>query len=87
MSVDFLNDSQGWMMTAPGGPLNEIYRTNNGGKTWVNINVVAWKQADFNFVTGQSGWAIVSDGNTVALVHTINGGQSWAEIKPVMTTR
>ena len=87
LSVDFLNANQGWMMTAPGGPLNEIYRTNNGGKTWVNINVVAWKQASFNFVTGQTGWAIVSDGKAVALVHTINGGRSWTEIKPVVAGR
>jgi len=87
LSVDFINASQGWMMTAPGGSLNEIYRTNDGGKTWVNINVVAWAQAYFNFVNSNLGWAIVSDGSAVALVHTINGGQTWSEIKPLVANQ
>jgi photosystem II stability/assembly factor-like uncharacterized protein len=82
--IDFVNANQGWMLVAPGGPLNEIYRTTDGGKTWTNINVVAWKHAQFNFVNGGVGWAIVSDGSAVALVQTVNGGQTWAEIKPVV---
>jgi photosystem II stability/assembly factor-like uncharacterized protein len=84
LGVDFLNASVGWTMVSVGGPLNEIRRTNDGGKTWITINTVAWKNARFNFVNGLAGWAIVSDGSAEALVHTVNGGRSWEEIKPVL---
>lgn len=84
LGMDFRNSSVGWMLVGPGTTLNEIHRTLDGGKTWTNINIVAWKEARFDFIVGGEGWAIVSDGSAEALVHTVDGGLTWEEIKPVV---
>jgi photosystem II stability/assembly factor-like uncharacterized protein len=88
IAVDFLDDRQGWMMTtgAP-GHLNEIYKTVNGGTTWIKINQASWKTAQFDFVGEQSGWAIVGNGKTSALINTVDGGKTWQEIKPTVENR
>jgi len=40
--------------------------------------------AQFDFINGQIGWAIVNDGTNTAFVHTVDGGTTWTEIKPVV---
>jgi photosystem II stability/assembly factor-like uncharacterized protein len=85
IGVDFLDDRRGWMITtgAP-GRLNEIYKTINGGATWIKINQASWKTAQFDFVSDLTGWAIVGNGKTLALINTVDGGKTWQEVKPVI---
>lgn len=56
----------------------------DGMSTWTAIKTVAWEKAQFDFVSGQVGWAIVQSGDATALVHTIDGGKTWTEIKPTV---
>lgn len=85
LSVDFLNPSQGWMMVSSDIPrLNDLQYTQDGGKNWVAINQVSWKEAHFDFVNGKEGWAIVGNGFETALVHTESGGKIWIQVRPVL---
>jgi photosystem II stability/assembly factor-like uncharacterized protein len=62
-----------------------MYSTTDGGLTWKLITTVAWDHAQFDLITDQVGWAIVSIGDLPsALVKTSNGGKTWQEIKPVV---
>ncbi len=84
ISADFLNASQGWMMvTTDTSSLNSILYTKDGGKNWTEINQVAWRQAQFDFVNVKDGWALVSNGFETALVRTENGGKVWIQVRPV----
>jgi photosystem II stability/assembly factor-like uncharacterized protein len=88
IGVDFLDDRRGWMMTtgAP-GRLNDIYKTVDGGATWVKFNNASWKTVQFDFVSDLAGWAIVGNGKTLALINSVDGGKTWVEIKPVVENR
>ena len=81
LSIYLLNDREAWMMANPGSTLNGIYHSIDGGNTWETINMVAWTQAHFDFISSEEGWGLVSDGILEALVHTTDGGASWEEIK------
>jgi photosystem II stability/assembly factor-like uncharacterized protein len=84
ISADFIDPLRGWMMTAGGaGRLNEIYQTQDGGRTWSQIKRVLW-QGQLDFIDERSGWAIVTSGGVTAIVRTSDGGKTWEEIKPVM---
>jgi photosystem II stability/assembly factor-like uncharacterized protein len=51
---------------------------------WVTLKTVAWEGVQLDFVSEQEGWAVVSTGSESALVHTMDGGETWEEIKPVI---
>jgi photosystem II stability/assembly factor-like uncharacterized protein len=76
----FLDGKHGWRLLSPG----ELQQTNDGGLNWVTIKSVAWTNAQFDLISEQEAWAIASNGETTALVHTVDGGYTWAEIKPVI---
>lgn len=81
LSVDFLNASQGWMLTTSDNPrLNQILFTQDGGKSWNELTAVPWRQAQFTFVTDKTGWAIVG----TTLMRTENGGKLWIQVYPVL---
>jgi photosystem II stability/assembly factor-like uncharacterized protein len=85
LSAAFLNPSEGWMLLSSATQgLNKIQSTDDGGKTWTTVSYVAWKQAQFDFVTAREGWAVVGDGFATALVHTANGGKLWVQMRPVV---
>ena len=88
IGIDFLDDRRGWMMTtgAP-GRLNDIYKTVDGGVTWIKFNNASWKTVQFDFVSDLAGWAIVGNGKTLALINSVDGGKTWIEIKPVVENR
>ena len=85
IGADFLDNRKGWMMTsgAP-GRLNEIYKTVDGGATWIKFNQASWETVQFDFVSDQVGWAIAGKGKTLALINSVDGGKIWQEIKPVI---
>jgi photosystem II stability/assembly factor-like uncharacterized protein len=81
----FTNPDTGWRLSATGdNQPSLLQQTTDGGLTWRTIKEVAWKTAQFNFVSEQVGWAIVSDGANTSFVHTFNGGKTWKIIKPVI---
>jgi photosystem II stability/assembly factor-like uncharacterized protein len=88
LSGFFLNPSQGWMLlTSATVGTNKIQSTQDGGNNWTTVSYVAWKQAQFDFVSAREGWAVVGDGFATALVHTTNGGKLWVQMRPVVADR
>jgi photosystem II stability/assembly factor-like uncharacterized protein len=76
----FLDAQHGWRLL----PTGELQQTYLLGPGWVTIKKVSWKSAQFDFVNQFEGWALVSNGNETGLVHTIDGGWMWGEIRPVI---
>jgi len=76
----FLDGKNGWRLLVPG----QLQRTSDGGLNWITIKSVTWENAQFDFISEQEGWAIVSNGETTALLHTPDGGATWTEIKPLI---
>jgi photosystem II stability/assembly factor-like uncharacterized protein len=76
----FLDGAHGWRLLSPGG----LQQTNDGGLHWVTIKTVTWTNAQFDFISEQKGWAIASNDETLALLHTPDGGATWTEIKPLI---
>ena len=75
----FLDPNNGYLLG------QKIYHTTDGGLTWTSITTVAWDHMQFDLISQQVGWAIVSIGDLPsALVMTGNGGKTWQEIKPVV---
>lgn len=60
-----------------------IYHTETGGQTWTHIKTVNW-DGQFSFVDEQHGWAVARTDGEIALVSTMDGGYSWAEITPTI---
>ena len=61
-----------------------VYKTSDGGKTWNFIQQVNW-DGQFSFVSMELGWAhVFNDQGETALVKTINGGETWAMLYPVV---
>jgi photosystem II stability/assembly factor-like uncharacterized protein len=83
----FADASAGWRLVSEGtGSSNWLERSLDGGATWTGIMPVVWEQADFDFVSPSAGWALVSAGETRALLRTIDGGGYWSEIQPVIAS-
>jgi photosystem II stability/assembly factor-like uncharacterized protein len=62
----------------------KIYKTTDGGQTWKFIQQVSW-DGQFSFVSMDLGWAYVfNDQGENALVKTINGGETWTMLNPVV---
>ena len=61
----------------------EIYSSTDDGRTWEHVKTVNW-DGQFSFVDSLRGWAIASSSEGVALVRTVDGGRTWALIKPVI---
>jgi photosystem II stability/assembly factor-like uncharacterized protein len=61
----------------------EMWRTEDGGRTWQHINTVTWN-GQFSFVDRLHGWAVAeSEDGEIALVYTTNGGETWNMLIPV----
>lgn len=61
----------------------EMWRTADGGKTWQHINTVTW-DGQFSFVDRSHGWAIARADDVAVLVYTINGGEDWQVLSPMV---
>jgi photosystem II stability/assembly factor-like uncharacterized protein len=79
----FFNATYGWRLLSPG----QIQQTTDGGLNWITIKTVAWEVAQFDFISEKEGWALVTSAETTALVHTMDGGITWEEIKAVIASQ
>jgi photosystem II stability/assembly factor-like uncharacterized protein len=73
----FLNEMEGFALG------REHFRTRDGGASWEQIKTVNWS-GDFTFISVQEAWAVARDGEDIALVHTVDGGESYQIINPVL---
>eukprot|EP00240_Pyramimonas_obovata_P011681 CAMPEP_0118951740 /NCGR_PEP_ID=MMETSP1169-20130426/53636_1 /TAXON_ID=36882 /ORGANISM="Pyramimonas obovata, Strain CCMP722" /LENGTH=145 /DNA_ID=CAMNT_0006898853 /DNA_START=292 /DNA_END=726 /DNA_ORIENTATION=- len=71
--VSFHDDTHGW---AAGGQ-GTIMRTQDGGTSWVALNIGNWSYATFHgisFASETIGWAV---GNIGTILRTSNRGDTW----------
>lgn len=76
-SLQFLDERVGWALS------RRIYKTVDGGATWVLVKTVNWV-GRFSFASGEQGWAIATNNGTFALVRTTDGAQRWTLLEPVV---
>ncbi len=79
----------------PGGPLymldtvtmfamgQEQHRSTDGGVNWTPTSTVSW-EGQFSFVTSLYAWGAVEAAGSYALVKTVNGTSSWAQLTPMV---
>ena len=60
------------------------YKTVNGGADWIKYKTVAW-DGKFNYINSNEGWVVAKRGDQFALLHTSNSGQTYQEIKPIVS--
>ena len=73
--LQMLNPVEGWALS------NEIYRTEDGGRTWEKVKTVSW-EGQFSFIDMELGWAVARADSEIALVLTDNGSRSWQMLEP-----
>ena len=74
----FLVGSQSTALDADGA----IYHSSDSGSTWSQLTSTAWTGLP-DFVDDHTGWVIAVHNDKTAYVHTLDGGRTWSEIKPV----
>jgi photosystem II stability/assembly factor-like uncharacterized protein len=60
-----------------------VYHSMDGGSTWALLTSTAWTGLP-DFVDDRTGWVVAEHNQETAFVHTIDGGLTWIEIKPVI---
>ena len=88
--VFFVGERKGWALGFSGLPsYTKVYRTESGGKTWESLPPLEANLliTSIVFLNEREGWAAgriwTGDPKTSggALLHTINGGESWTEVQ------
>jgi photosystem II stability/assembly factor-like uncharacterized protein len=59
-----------------------VYHSADSGATWSLLTSTAWTGLP-DFVDDHTGWVIATHNDQTAYVHTLDGGRTWIEIKPV----
>lgn len=60
-----------------------LWSSENAGRTWSRVSSVPAPHVSYlEFASRDDGWAIFELGNGLALVHTSDGGRTWAPLKP-----
>lgn len=73
----FVTADTGWALS------QKIQRTTDGGASWAIISDVTWS-ARMDFISEKIGWGVARSDNQTALVKTMDGGVTWAELKPTV---
>ena len=60
-----------------------VYHSMDSGSTWALLTSTAWTGLP-DFVDDRTGWVVAEYNQETAFVHTIDGGRTWIEIKPVI---
>jgi photosystem II stability/assembly factor-like uncharacterized protein len=61
----------------------EQHLSADGGSTWTRVKVVNW-DGQFSFVDPNTGWAVATREDEIALVRTTDGGRTWEIIEPLI---
>lgn len=85
-AVEFASAQEGWAVSIDGSERNvsELYRTYDGGLTWMFIRQVNWWTNQLDFVNDQEGWAVARSGENMAFLHTSDGGETWQQLQPLI---
>ncbi len=73
----FVDENTGWIV----GAVDNIWKTNDGGHSWIEQTGEFWTVYDVDFVDASNGWA-VGDGpynGDAKIYHTTDGGTNWTE--------
>lgn len=73
ISLYFLNDSLGWMVTTKG-----LWRTTEAGKNWEKLPHVPSEILRVHFVDENTGWAV---GPKKTVLETRDGGHEWTKVE------
>ncbi len=78
--IKFVDALHGWLSDA-----RDIYGTTDGGATWTHLSRVL-DGGPLSFISPTEGWAWLRHGweekGPAALVHTTDGGRTWAVVNP-----
>lgn len=64
----------------------EIHKTTDGGATWDYVNSPDW-DGQFSFVNWQLGWAVARNSGGILLMKTVDGGETWVGLAPVISEK
>jgi photosystem II stability/assembly factor-like uncharacterized protein len=62
-----------------------VYHTVDGGGVWTLLISTSWTGAP-DFVDSKNGWVVATHNQLSALVYTSNGGVTWVELNPVISS-
>ena len=66
----FSDQDQGWAFG------RDLYRTSDGGRSWQPFKMVNW-DGQFTFINPDTGWAVARNEAEIALVNTVDAGDTW----------
>ena len=72
ISLFFLNESLGWMVTTKG-----LWQTTEAGKNWVKLPKLPGEVARVYFIDEKRGWGV---GGRKTVVATVDGGHTWTKV-------
>lgn len=72
LSLFFLNESIGWMVTTKG-----LWRTDEAGRSWVKLPKLPPEVSRVYFLDEKRGWGI---GGKKTVVETTDGGEKWTKV-------
>ncbi len=91
--AEFVNSRVGWLVFGPDGGAGagmspegmELWRTINGGRSWIRVNQVAAPMvaALITFTSPTTGWLVENRGLPplhISLMHSVDGGQEWTRV-------
>ena len=83
----FINEQVVYSLHRDYSPNREIYRSEDGGASWVEVKTVFWK-GQFSFINRDTAWVVVYDweDDEYALVKTTDGCNSFEIIMPEVIT-
>jgi photosystem II stability/assembly factor-like uncharacterized protein len=76
-SVQFLNDSTGYLFTDPGGGPGQVVKTSDGGDHWHKVFQENSALIGLDFVDADHGWIT----GPQVLFATTNGGRTWSTLR------
>ena len=80
----FLDNRTAWLLLPKDDTTSSLYRTTDGGATWIAADAVPFIDARFSFINDTLGWAlthpIAGDYDTVTIFKTTDSGQNWQAV-------
>jgi photosystem II stability/assembly factor-like uncharacterized protein len=84
-NLSMLGPTEGFLvgaLTTDPAANGAVYHSADSGSTWSMLTSTAWTGLP-DFVDDHTGWVIATHNGQTAFVHTLDGGRTWSEIKPV----